>query len=277
MALDLDAFPAKVRLKQINLGRGFGSEDTLAQANQTLLAHGKYAAAVAADGFVAADATRLAEARDGLIDAGVGREAARGDKKTTGKTYVAAMNAGQTARLSARSILEAARDDLEEAGDEATADKVTTLLATTKASPDLAEPMAAQLDLLRAKLEDAAVKAKSDGRGGVEAAAKLLAAAAALRTADGNSTGGPGTPAETQKLDQLDGIIIGLVRKARKAGIAAGKRLGDPALAAAFKLDKLYAGRGGKGDEGDGEEDGEGEDGGEGDGGSEDGGGGKGG
>ena len=252
MALDLDAFPAKVRLKQINLGRGFGSEDTLAQANQTLLAHGKYAAAVAADGFVAADATRLAEARDGLIAAGVGREAAKGEKKTTSKAYVAAMNAAQTVRLSARSILEGARDDLEEAGDEATADGVTTLLDATKASPDLAEPMAVQVDLLRGKLEEATVKAKSDARGGVGAAGKLVAAAAALRKADGEDTGGVGTPAETQRLDQLDGIIIGLVRKARRAGVAAGKRLGDPALAGGFRLDKLYARRGGKAGEGDG-------------------------
>jgi hypothetical protein len=52
-----------------------------------------------------------------------------------------------------------------------------------------------------------------------------------------------GTPEETQRLDQIDGIIIDICRRARDAAVAASKHLGDPAILKAFKLDKLYAAR----------------------------------
>ena len=250
MAIDLDALPANVRLKQIHIGRRFGSASTLAQANQTLDAHAKYAADVAADGFMAADADRLTEARDGLTAAGVGREGAKARKKTDSKGYVAAMNAGQTERLSARSILMAVHDDFEEAGHGAAASTISTALQATRASPNDAEPMAVQLDLLRGLLEDATIKTRGDSRGGAAAAGRLQEGAIRLRKADQGAAGRGGTPAETQTLDQLDGIIVGLVRKAQKAGTAAGKRLGNPALGKAFRLDKLYAARGGTGEDG---------------------------
>jgi hypothetical protein len=83
VALDLEAFPAAVRATQIRLGEQFGSQDTLDQANQTLTGYAAYGAALAGAGFVAPDAERLTEARDLLMDAGVGRETARGQKKVT--------------------------------------------------------------------------------------------------------------------------------------------------------------------------------------------------
>ena len=49
-----------------------------------------------------------------------------------------------------------------------------------------------------------------------------------------------GTPEETQRLNQIDGIIIDICRRSRDAAKAASKDRGDPAILKAFKLDKLY-------------------------------------
>ena len=53
------------------VGRRFSSEQTLAQANQTLLALDQHAKTLAGFGFALADATRLKDARALLIEAGV--------------------------------------------------------------------------------------------------------------------------------------------------------------------------------------------------------------
>src|SRR5262249_22143340 len=95
MAIDLKNIPAATRQKQIERGRQYGSTDTLAQANQTLNALGTYTKELAAEGFVAADAERLADARDMLIEAGVGRETARGEKKSTNQAYADALKDGK--------------------------------------------------------------------------------------------------------------------------------------------------------------------------------------
>ena len=84
------------------------------------------------------------------------------------------------------------------------------------------------------------VKAEASKRGADQAIIDLKAGAEALRSADVEGAVPAGTPAETQLLDHLDGIIVGLVRRARKAGRSAADRLGDPAIATAFELSKLY-------------------------------------
>jgi hypothetical protein len=43
----------------------------------------------------------------------------------------------------------------------------------------------------------------------------------------------------------IDGIIVRLTRRARKVAVVAARDLGNPALAHAFRLDKLYRTRGG--------------------------------
>lgn len=256
MAIDLNSYPAKVKAEQIKLGQQFGSEDTLAQAQQTLDSYTKHGAALAPT-FTAADALNLADARDLLITAGVGREAARGQKKVTSTAYVNAVKGGQAERLDGRALLEGVHEDLDSAGNEAAANIVAATLKQTKVGSDEAEALAKQLDTLRATLENPAVAPAAVGRGGPAAVTALTTAAAKLRAADQADAGVQGTPAETQRLDQIDGIIVRLVRRARKAAIAAGRKKGDEALADAFKLDKLYQSRAPASSRG--EEDGEGE------------------
>jgi hypothetical protein len=77
-------------------------------------------------------------------------------------------------------------------------------------------------------------------RGGEDAITILDLVTRGRRAADQSHTAGRGTPAETQRLDQIDGIIVRLSRRARKTAVAAARALGNPALAHAFRLDQLY-------------------------------------
>jgi len=263
MALDLNAFPAAARTRQIRLGQQFGSQDTLDQANQTILAYATHGVALAPYGFTTLDAQRLADARDLLVTSGVGRQTARGQKKVTGQAYTDALKTAQASRLSARAILAGVEEDLEESptpGAEDAARLVATTLTQTRAASDKAEKLAQQLDQLAATLQHPSIAPTATPRGGPEAIATLTAAAAALRKADQDDATIRGTPAETQRLDQIDGIIVRLARRARKAALAAAKATGNPALAEAFRLDKLYQSRGpssadGEDQEAEGEED----------------------
>ena len=246
MAFDPDTLPAATKRSYIELGEQFGSEDTLAQANQTLNLRPRFAPLLAQHGFADIDWDRLSDARDLVIEAGVGREGAKGDKKTTSKAFVAAATAAQSARLSARSVLWGAHEALDESGDEKSAQQVATVLAQTSATPDEPERLAAQLDGLRKALTVTEVATAAAKRGGPDSVARLQTAATALREADKADTRVRGTPEETARLDLLDGIIVRLVRRARKAAIAAGKATGNAAVGKEFRLDKLYRGRGGK-------------------------------
>jgi len=254
--LDLNAFPPAARAKQIRLGEQFGSRDTLAQANQTLTAYTAHGAALKG-GFIAADAQRLTDARDLLVDAGVGRDAARGEKKVTSQAYTDAVTSGQAVRLTTRSILTALRDDLEESAEAGASESLRMIGATLKQAAtgsDEAEPLAKQLDAIANTLKHPAVAPAAATREGPAAEIALNAAAAALRKADQDDAGVRGTPAETQRLDQIDGIIVRLVRRARKESLAVARATGNPSLAEAFKLDKLYQSRAPSGREEDGEE-----------------------
>ncbi|HEU4408757.1 MAG TPA: hypothetical protein VFS43_26080 [Polyangiaceae bacterium] len=259
MPIDLSTIPEALRTKLIKLGEQYGSQDTLDQANQTLGAYAKHAKAL--PGFSSKDAKRLEEARDALLEAGVGRDAVKGTKKATGKAYVEAVRKAQAARLSARALLASAHEDLEESSAPEAREaerKASAALALTRVGPTKAEPLAQQLAQLAAALKDPAVAAAAEGAD--EAVGALEAATQALRQADQTDVARRGTPVETETLDLLDGLIVRLTRRARRAAGAAARLGGNPALAQAFQLDKLYRSKGGApprdDDEGEGGDDG---------------------
>ena len=259
MTLNLDTIPAALREKQIRIGRGFPSSNTLEQADETLRALGLFGAHLAPEGFTAADGERLAAARDLLIAAGVTRETAQGTRKTTRKAVAASLRDAKGKRLRARTILENTQSAFELRSEPAAAEAVrmidTALLQTQSAGAD-PESLATQLDVLEKVLRHATVRQEAEGRGGIQAMQELTAAAEALRGAARNNTKRRGTVMETERLDQIDGIIVDLVRRARKAARSAARQMGQPALAKAFELDLLYGGAGGGKDEDDTEENG---------------------
>jgi len=68
------------------------------------------------------------------------------------------------------------------------------------------------------------------------ATAKALAqAAAALRAAEKENTGG-GTVLSTEEMDVIDGVIVTLCRAAKKAARIAAHELAQPAITTAFAL-----------------------------------------
>jgi hypothetical protein len=243
MALDLSTIPPATRKKLILAGRKFSSEDTLAQAEQTLKALETYAPKLAEHGFGADDVQELKDGRDELYKAGVGRETKRADKKTTSKTYVDTLRIAQQTRLRARSVLSNTQRALMRVEGDAAADAaraIDAILDHGSVAGEDAETMAAQLDQLKTVLDNAAVKTAAEGRGGPKALADLTAQAEALRALSQTAAGPRGTPQETEKLDLIDGIILSLTRTAREAAEAASKGLGEPAMLAEFELTKLY-------------------------------------
>ena len=251
MTIDLSTLSPRARAEYIRIGRQYGSTDTLAQANQTLAGLGKYAHELVRHGLSLGDGVRLEGARAGLEEAGVGRNEKVSTRKVTSHSYVDALANGKAKREDARSILDNARRALSES-DQASAvagvNVIKVALQQTRSAGADGDKLATQLDTLRTTLGDPNVIGEVSGRGGLDAGVDLQIAADTLRVASKERAGAPGTPAETELLDLLDGIIIALARGARKAARAAAKRLGTPALMADFELTKLYASRGaGKG------------------------------
>jgi len=243
MAFDIDNIPQSRRVTLIKLGEEFGSQDTLAQANQTLAAYHKHAAVLKPFGYTATHAAELEGARNALSNAGVDRESAKGKKKVNGQSYVDAMNQAQTERLAARALLIGVREDIEGNVSTLVADQeAAAALSQTRVGPTKAEPMAQQLTLLMVALKKTEI-ASLIAEGGPEAVVALNAAIVALRKADQEDVGVRGTPVETAMLDLLDGIVVQNVRKARRVAAVAGRKLGNAAIAKDFKLDKLYGNR----------------------------------
>ena len=244
-SIDFSTLSAKARANYIRIGRSFGSTDTLAQANQTLNGLATHGTALEEHGFAEEDRDRLLGARDGLIGAGVGREGARGDKKVTAASYWDAVKSGKALRKSARTILQTTRRALHDKGDAASEAGVTRIDAALQQSRSLddEDKLPGQLDVLRGALADGSVAPAATKRGGPKAVADLQATADAIRSAAADRSKAAGTPAETEHLDLLDGIVVTLARDAHQAAVAAAKRLGMPALVADFELTKLYPAR----------------------------------
>lgn len=103
--------------------------------------------------------------------------------------------------------------------------------------------MATQLTVVAGALKHSAVAAAVLELGGPAAVADAETAISALRKADEDASGARGTPAETAHLDLVDGMIVQLTRRMRRAAAAVAKAKGDAALVALFKLDQLYGHR----------------------------------
>jgi hypothetical protein len=243
MALELNKISAVAREHYINLGRHYSSVDTLKQADHTLDGLKTHGEVVLTHGLAQRDATKLTDAREALEKAGVGREEAVGEKRTNARLYREALRAGKNAREQARTVLEGAQEDLSESSEEEdikAANGLSVTLTQTRAAGSDATALAAQLTLLRTALEQGPVAAASSDRQGEQVVELLGSNIERLGEAARTRVLRPGTPAHTEHLDLLDGIIIKIVRRARKAARSAARAKGQPALADAFKLDRLY-------------------------------------
>ena len=237
MAVDQSTLSPLAREGYIHLGKSFSSIDTLAQANLTLKGLALHGRELIRHGFGPSDAQRLTEARDALQTERVGRGAEVGEKLVSREAVRDALARAGGERFAARSILSGAARELLESGDAEGARKIEVALQQTSVVPARdAGLFADQLEHLHGALVDPALAPAAADRGGPEAVVDLETTIATLRSADRGYTGIRGTPVATERLDLLDGIVVTLARRAFRAAHAAGRRLGKPALAAAFDL-----------------------------------------
>lgn len=249
MPFDRNTIAPTAQRYYIDIGGGFGSDDTVRQADATLLAIAKYQDVLARHGFGAARALTLDELRQEVRSALAERAAVRAGKKSTNAALLRAIEDGKTARFTIRASLDDARFALFNRGELAAVNDIDAVLATTSsAGPDSAA-LAEQLGALSKVAAKAAITA---ALGDQAASLQTLASERieALHTAKAAKPPPYGTPAETEYLDLLDGMIVELVRMARRAARAASRALGQPVIAKEFELVELYrAKRGASGGE----------------------------
>jgi hypothetical protein len=242
MSIDLDAIPSDVRARLIAVGAQFGSADTLAQAEATLRACEAYGKRLDEHGFIEADILRLRSARDLLRQTGAADEPPASARKLTSLEYVQAMRDGKTLRQQSRAILHIIMQRLSFSADPVQLEAARSAgisLDRTQSSRGDAVQLAAQLDQLRATLTMARVLTLAAERGGPALCPKMARAADRLRATTGDRKGSE----LGDRIDLIDGIIIELVRDARRAARSAARTDSSPEIAAAFELAKLYGAR----------------------------------
>jgi hypothetical protein len=215
------------------VGRRFGTQAVLAQAKQTLAAHSQLPTELRLHGFSAADAERLATARQ------VAASLARLDTKVTDRDYMLALVEAKTSRGRARSVLLSAYRRLRASGgsspevSQAMTEIVAVITQTSEPGGD-ERVYAVHLSRLREVLALPSVTTEVAESGGPEADAKLVSALATLRRVDEGETS-----AASRDDDVLDGMIVELCRTAQFAAQSAAKEIGDGAIAGKFRLIKL--------------------------------------
>lgn len=235
MTIDFDTIPADVRRRLITIGRQFGSADTLAQGEATAAACARHGNLLLNHGFIAEDMTRLREAIEALRATGAADEPPA-SRKLTSREYVLAIREGKTLRLRARAILHIVMQRLGMSADpveQEAARSVSSSLDQTQSSRGDPIRLAAQLDQLRATLTMARVERLASPRGGSSLVPELANLAERLRAIPAEERP---APSGGERVDLFDGMIVELVRDARRAARSAARELGRPDVAAAFEL-----------------------------------------
>lgn len=241
MTLDIATLAPRARERYLAIGRRYGSEDVLAQAHKTLLAHQKYGHLLVAYGFGLRDAERLAQGRDRLHASKVDRTHVSTDRKILRSSHTGARRRARDERICIRSVLELVLDTLYETDQHEAAGRVVGALEETEAQPRKDQKLLEQADTLEEVLVDPAVVAAMADRGGPDILLRLQQARADLNGTMRQRAGQPEIAAIADERDILDGIIVSLARAARKAARVAARHLGQPAIATEFKLTHLRA------------------------------------
>lgn len=238
MPTDTTKITGARRAKLIDIGREFSSSDTRDQATAHLGALENFPLML--EYLEPDDVADLANFRDLIMEKEAARTKAGATKKTTNTAWTAAMREGKQSRRLGRGVLETAQRRLS-AADDALADDVESLLDKTRKAGADPTKLGAQLKTLRAQLAAPRIGDVVRGPARQKAIAALTAAETKLTAA--SRTGRPGTPAETEELDLLDGLIVELCREFRGFARTAADEHGQPAIATAFELVKLYPAR----------------------------------
>jgi len=242
MAFDLSSVSPAARERATRVGAGFGTDQVTEQTEITLGASARRAAVLAKNGFRASHHARLTDLQALHTEARVARENARAGRKTTNTNLQDAMKNGKSARGRARTNLESARGDLEMTGTPeamALVNKIDGVLAVTSTAGADPEALRDQLMQLHGVFDDPKVQELLEGEA-ASVQTELSTCATALEVASASHAYPPGTSAETDHLNFIEGLIVDLLRLARRAARSAARALGQPALAEEFELRALY-------------------------------------
>lgn len=232
----VNQYPAALLAAWQDTGRHFGSGATRAQVDRTANAHTRHRNEVEQFGFDNEQFELLVWCGEAIDAVMRGRWVVQVEGKVTNKAKQAAKKPAKAERFALRSILESRAQKLRQAGGEENdrlALQIESALTTTVTAGEDGPKLAGQVELLATTLEAVG--------GAAERVAAARAVAARVRAAESKAAVAPGTPAETQLLDILDGMVVELVRLARRAARASARASGNAALEKAYELAELYA------------------------------------
>ena len=243
MGLNISQFSPLAKERYIKIGRQFGSDATLAQGLKTHKAYQENAKELNANGFHSKDAKSLEDACVSLREAGVGRDEAKVIKKVQTEMSKESLKIGRLVRELTRNTLDGVFDDLfmldsPEQGQWIS--EVEAALNATSRAEDDADALAGQLALLQKVMERKGIDTLVKARNGDHVLDRLKKSIAQLHETANKGRLRPGTPEHTEHLDLLDGVIVQLVRRARKVAQTIAKEKSHPAFADLFALDRLY-------------------------------------
>jgi hypothetical protein len=237
--MDLTKLSPAATQDAIQIGQKVGSEHTLAQATATIAASALWEDAMRAAGWRAQDHDDLVWLHKALS----AEEAARSEVSEANRDHILAMRAARKQHKSTRrDAVEDLRMAIRDTHRSATPDQLDTIerlsesLARQTDSGQSLLKLAAQLDALAAIASDPWISAALASRGKDQLAASLTQSAADARALFDQTNQRTSTTAHTERLDLLDGLIIQLVRDARRLARRAARDGAQPELARAFEL-----------------------------------------
>ena len=242
MPFDIESLTPQERARYLVLGRQYTTPDVLAQASKSLRGYEMYGQLLAAHGFGPEDGALLAERRNLLRETDTGHIQAVDDRRFLGKTYQSTKRDAQDERISARTLVSMSIAPLNKSSHHALAQRAELVLQqTSNVSGD--KQLVDQINTLHELLSAPELATIIASRGGPRILDALKTTHEDLIAAVQERTAKPEVSSLAEHRDILDGSVIVLCRAARDASRVAARRHGQPAIAAAFKLDLLRPSR----------------------------------
>lgn len=235
MTIDVSALAPEARAHYLLLGERVTTPNALAQADKTIRAFVRFGAEVTDNGYGPDDHAYLSDTRDTLLARHTDRSEAMGVSKMAGVTYDVAERNAKDERLSGRSLLNTCVTPLRDTGKLQEAQRIQTLLKQTSAAPT-DDVLLDHLKRMHLMLNEPFLVPLITGRGGPSIIARLQTARDNLLAAIRDDAAHPDVSAVSEERNILDGIIVVNTRNAYAAARVAARRLGQPAIATAFKL-----------------------------------------
>ena len=241
----LHALDADDQQNLAEVGEQFGTSDVLRQLERFHEADRQTGAIPASFGFTESDKTQLGQLAAAITDASGVRLDTRVARSTSTDDYREAVSAGKSAVRTTRAVLSntvAALGLVPGADSKETRSAIRAALDRLGAIGRSKTKLQEQLRLLITTLGESKIAGAAAERGGADALTALAKAIETIAAKTEPAAKVPGTPADTRRLNLLEGLAVSLLRRARAAARAWASAKKDPTLARPYELEFLYAG-----------------------------------